>query len=232
MELKHISIVVVEICGKGDFTTNTDILFRHCCVDDRIVVDIDDSVISRGATVFVNQLNGEAVRIVSVRSGHGHGLTVGTGCCAVGQNLVVLIPGEVIRARRSRGHVGMHHNVACQGVAHDRIRNKNEYRIREYCDSISTLNLGFATRSGLGNLNCIVPNGDITIESLRSLAVNRIRCCSDNFAIAIPSVKLTTRNTLANMSSESDITTFTNRIITLSKVSSNAVNDRNVIGCN
>ena len=230
MEFEHVSVVVIQICGKGNLTTDTDAILGHCCVNDRIVVDINGSIVSRGATVCVDQLNGEAVRIISVRSRQLDGIVVGTHHCAIGKDCVVLIPCEAVCARRSRGHVGVHHDVVRQGVAHDRIRDKHENRIRQNCNSISTNNQRLATGSGLRNFNCIVPNSNVAIQSLRSLTINGIRSLGDHFTIAIPCIELAARNTLANVSGEGDITTFANRIVTLSEVSSNTVNNRNLIG--
>ena len=81
----------------------------------------------------------------------------------------------------------------------------------------------------MGNLNSIVPNSDVVIQGLRSLAINGIRSCGDNFTVAEPCVELTTLNTLAHVSGEGDIAAFANGIITISKVSSNTVNNRNII---
>ena len=67
---------------------------------------------------------------------------------------------------------------------------------------------------------------------MRSLAINGIRCGSDNFTVAVPCVELTTLNTLAHVSSEGDVAAFANGIITFSKVSSNTVDNRNFISSN
>ena len=81
----------------------------------------------------------------------------------------------------------------------------------------------------MSNLNCIVPNGNIAIQSLRSLTINGIRSLGNHFTVAVPCEELATLNTLAHVSSEGDITAFANRIITFCKVSSNTVDHRNIV---
>ena len=226
MEFKHVSIVVIKISGKSNLTTDTDAVLSYSSVNDRIVINIDGSVISCGATIVVNQLYREAVRIISVRSRQLDGVVVGTHHGAIGQNLVVLIPGEAVAAGRSRSDIGVHHDVVCHSVAHDRIGDQFEDRVRKYGDGVVTICIGFATISGLANGNSIVVCGRIAILGLRCLLIYRVNCARDDLTVAVPCEDLTTGNTTADVSGQGYITAFADGVITLCKVSGNAVDNR------
>ena len=229
VELEHVSIVVVQICSKGDLTTNTDAVFRNSSVNDRIVIHINNSFISYSTAIIVNQFNGEAVFIISVRSSDLNCIIMFTCHSTIGNFSIIFIPSVAEAAGRSRSDVSVHHDVVLKRVAHDRIGDKHENRIRVNRNSISRSNAGFATGSGLTYAYSIVINGNVTVLSLRSLSVNRINCARDNFTVAVPCEDFSAFNTTTDMSSESHITAFADGVVAFCKIRSNAVDNRIVI---
>ena len=193
---------------------------------------MNSSFISNSTTIVINQFNGEAIFIISVRSSNLNCVVMSTTQSTIGNFSVILIPGEIIAAGRSRSNIGIHNDIVCHSVAHDRIGNKHENRIRINCDCVSRSNIRFTTRSSLTYANSIVINGNVTVNGLRSLSIDRINSTRNNFTVAVPCENLTTGNTTADMSSECHITAFADGVITFSKVRSNTVDNRIIININ
>ena len=147
----------------------------------------------------------------------------------IGNFSIVFIPSVAESAGRSRSNIGIHHDVVLQGVAHDRIGNQHENRVRIYSNGIGRSHTGFTTVCCLSHADCIVINCDVTIESFGSFSVHRINCARDNFTVAVPCEDLAAFNTTADVSGECHITAFADSVIAFSKVSGHAVNNRIIV---
>ena len=71
LEGKLVSIPVIQVERHRDFTTNTDVVLGNSGVDDRVGVHRNLSLAGSGASILIDDLHGEAVRIVSVRFRQG-----------------------------------------------------------------------------------------------------------------------------------------------------------------
>ncbi len=236
MELKHISIVVIEICGKGDNTilTLTNVVFSRDSVYNRIVVDIDQSVISNSTTIFIHHLNSEAVRIVTVFSLNLDGILMFTAvnnisCSSQSVNTVVFEPCEVVRAGRDRIHIGVHHDVQIVRVTHDRIGNQGKNRVREHGNNCCLSGIRLTTGCSLSHANSIVVSRNITVDSFRSFNINGVVSFRDHSTITVPCVNLTTRNATMHVGSQGNETAFADSIVSISQIIGYAVNNRYVI---
>ena len=196
------SVPVVQVSSEGDFTTNTNLVFSNINVNDRKSVNINLSLSSSHATIFVNQGNAEVVRIISILSGQSDGILMFAGREGGIKSGIVLKPSEGVRSGGLRIDVGNHHHVVRVSTANDRISFDSERRVRIDGHSVSKRHDRFTTSSRLENRNLINISGRIIIQSVRSLSELGTNSVRDDFTISVPSVDTNGVNARSDSSGE------------------------------
>ena len=218
---KLISIPVIQSSRNRDLTTVTNVGLSSRDVHNRSSVHIDGSVSVCNTAVFVDQFNGEAVRIISVRFGE-----VIHTVSSSGNNSVVFHPLVGDRSSRHRIDVSVKHNIAVALGANDRIGHKFKRRIRVHRDGVDEVNFRFATRSGLTNLHRINVLSGLVINSGRSVNKHIAVDVEDFLTVTIPSVVLAASDTTGGGSLHSNRSAFADGLLTIEIVNSRDNGDR------
>ena len=199
------SVPVVQVSGQGDFTTDANRVFSNSNVHNRNSVNIDVSLSSSLATVFVHHGNAEVIRIISVRFRHDHRVSV----CAssTGDDGVVLEPSEAVVRGRLRIDMSNHLDVVGSIVANNRIGFDSKRRVRVDRNRVGEGHNRLTTGSRLLDGNFIDVNRRIIADSVDSLSEDRTNSVRNNFAVSVPCVNLTTSDTTGNSSREGHGTT-------------------------
>ena len=221
------SIPVSEVSREGNLTTVTNVSIGSSNGHNRLSVDIDKSASLGDASVVVDELDAEAVRIVSVILMEGNRISLRDG-----DNIVVLHPLIGNRSKNLGLDIGEQRDVVASGVTNDRIGDKFHNRIRVDRNVIKLIiNQRLTTRSTLFHRNSIVVKGGFAINSDRIVSKDALVEALNDLTIAVPSVNFTAFNTtIDNASHNSNGLTLTNS--GLIRSDEHSLNNRNRVHIN
>ena len=208
LESELISIPIIDSSSKSDLTANTNGVFSNSDVHNRSSVHIDRSTGLSNATVSIDSLDAEVIRIISVIL-----VQFVEGVNTNIQRIVVFHPTELdIRTNIGRIQMSNQSDVITSGVTNDRIGDELQHRIRVDQNSIHEEDFGFTSRSSLTDENRVHIRGGLIIRSNRRINKDIGMNILDKFTITVPCVILTARNTTVSSSGQSNISALANSV--------------------
>ena len=226
LEGKLVSIPVVQVERHRNLTTNTDVVLGNGSVDDRVGVHRNLSLAGSGASILIDDLHGEAVRIVSVRPAERKRI-LSSGS----EDSIVLKPLVLDSSSRSGFNVSVENHIVLTLSTNDRIGNQFDGRVRIHREGVHSLDVGSTTGSGLGNLNSVSVLSGLIVLSAHHLNEGSGNSALDDLTVTVPGVNLTTGNATIDVGSQFNLITVANSVLNRNVVA-DARHNRISVNCN